>query len=162
MVERFNTPVLKTGEVSRPPWVRIPLCPPTLTDLKQKKWGNMKYLISAFALLLCVGCTTTANFKVPANETLMVTDRVVAPDSEGKVTTSPFFWSEAGGIPYRLSDSKGNVVRSGHLKSQFRVTSIFWPPFALIYWPMGFNKNGYDLTKTGDGYFVVDAPKPSK
>jgi hypothetical protein len=32
------------------------------------------------------------------------------------------------------------------LRTKFRTVSIFWPPFAAIYWPMGFNPNvTYDL-----------------
>jgi hypothetical protein len=30
MAERFKAPVLKTGVVAIPPWVRIPLSPPTM------------------------------------------------------------------------------------------------------------------------------------
>lgn len=89
----------------------------------------------------------------------MVTDREVHPDSSGNWKTSPFFWSETGGIPYRLTDKNGKVVREGKLKSHFRVASIFWPPAAIIYWPMGFHEHSFDLTKPGDGYFVIDSKK---
>jgi hypothetical protein len=122
----------------------------------------MKKVLSliALALVFTVGCSTTSNFRIPADSTLMVTDRKVTTDSEGNWKTSPFFWSEAGGAPYRLMDKDGNVIRTGKLKTQFRVASIFWPPFALIYWPMGLNGHGYDLTKEGDGYYVVDNAAP--
>lgn len=116
----------------------------------------MKNLFLALGLLLTVGCSTTGKFNIPADHTLMVTDRTVVLNEEGEFRTSPFFWTETGGIAYRLMDKKGAVVREGKLKSQFRVASIFWPPFALIYWPMGFNSHGFDLTRPGDGYFVVD------
>ncbi|MGZ5602355.1 MAG: hypothetical protein ACXWFX_17320, partial [Methylobacter sp.] len=68
----------------------------------------------------------------------------------GKVTTKPFFWTAAGippegGIPYRL-EKGGKVVKEGKLRTKFRTVSIFWPPFAAIYWPMGFNPDiTYDL-----------------
>lgn len=119
----------------------------------------MRKLILGFAslaLLLTTACSTTGHFRLPQGTTLKVTDRTVAPDAEGKWTTSPFFWSEAGGIPYQLMNESGHVVRSGTLKSQFRVASIFWPPLAIIYWPMGFKKGEFDLTRPGDGYMVRD------
>jgi hypothetical protein len=70
--------------------------------------------------------------------------------ADGKVTTTPFFWTAAGmppggGIPYSL-EKDGKTIKDGRLRANFRVVSIFWPPFALIYWPMGFNPEiTYDL-----------------
>ena len=63
--------------------------------------------------------------------------------ANGRVVTKPFFWTAAGvpphaGIPYRL-EQDGKVIDEGRLRAKFRVASIFWPPFAAIYWPMGFN-----------------------
>ena len=52
----------------------------------------------------------------------------------------------AGGIPYKL-EKDGKVVGEGKLQAKFRPVSIFWPPAALIYWPMGFGWGCYDLTK---------------
>ncbi len=37
-------------------------------------------------------------------------------------------------------------MQQGKLRARFRVASIFWPPFAIIYWPMGFGQRCYDLT----------------
>ena len=65
--------------------------------------------------------------------------------SDGTVTTKPFFWTAAGGVEYRLLKD-GKVLKQGRLRPKFRVVSIFWPPVALIYWPMGLNPAiTYDL-----------------
>lgn len=120
-----------------------------------------KSLVLASVLaVFAVGCSTSAPFRIPEGQTLKVTDRTVVLNNEGVWKTSPFFWSTAGGAPYRLIDKDGNIVRQGKIKTQFRAASIFWPPFALIYWPMGLNKDGFDMTKPGDGYQVVDYPAP--
>lgn len=117
---------------------------------------KMKLLFLAPLAAFAIGCSTTGQFRLPANTTLKVTDRTVTPDASGKWETSPFFWSEAGGAKYRLYDGSGKMLRQGKLKTQFRVASIFWPPFALIYWPMGLHKGEFDLTRPGDGYMVQD------
>jgi hypothetical protein len=108
------------------------------------------------ALLVTTACSTTAHFRLPPETTLKVTDRTAQPDGDGEWSTTPFFWSEAGGIHYQLVDKNGTVVRSGTLNSQFRVASLFWPPAGIIYWPMGFGDGEFDLTKPGDGYLVRD------
>ncbi|MDO9046296.1 MAG: hypothetical protein Q7U66_01000 [Methylobacter sp.] len=103
-------------------------------------------------LVLVTGCTTTGTFKVPSGTDLYVYKRPQPVDIKagGKVTTKPFFWTAAGvppegGIPYRL-EKGGQVVKEGRLRTKFRPVSIFWPPAALIYWPMGFNPDiTYDL-----------------
>ncbi len=102
--------------------------------------------------LVCVGCTTTGRFVVPKGTQLEVYERPVTLDSNGQVITKPFFWTAAGmppggGIKYRLLKD-GKVVKEGRLRAKFRVVSIFWPPLAIIYWPMGMNPNiTYDLVK---------------
>lgn len=104
------------------------------------------------SLVLVTGCTTTGTFKVPEGSKLYIYERPepVAVDAGGKVTTKPFFWTAAGmppggGIPYKL-EKDGQIVKQGKLRTKFRVVSIFWPPAAAIYWPMGFNPNiTYDL-----------------
>lgn len=121
----------------------------------------MKQLIKsltfvALALVATVGCSTTGRFNLPPDTTLQVTDRQVQLDGNNEWKTSPFFWSETGGADYQLKNKDGKVIRRGKLKTHFRVWSIFWPPFALIYWPMGLHDHGFDLTKPGDGYYVVD------
>lgn len=115
--------------------------------------SRIKKIIGASLLMVFVGgCSTTGHFKVPDGSKLYVYERpepVVVPPS-GKVTTSPFFWTAmgippGGGIPYRL-EKEGQTIKEGRLRANFRVVSIFWPPFALIYWPVGFNPNiTYDL-----------------
>ena len=104
------------------------------------------------ALILITGCTTTGHFKVPEGSQLYLykrnTPETISPT--GEVTTKPFFWTAAGippggGVPYKL-EKDGKVLKEGRLRAKFRVVSIFWPPFSLIYWPMGLNPNiTYDL-----------------
>ncbi len=116
----------------------------------------MFYLTKVIGLILLtvfvMGCTTTGNFKVDEGSKLYIYERPdpVEISANGKVTTAPFFWTAAGmppeaGIPYRL-EKNGQAIKEGRLRTKFRVVSLFWPPFALIYWPMGFNPNiTYDL-----------------
>lgn len=115
----------------------------------------------SFYVFVGTGCSTMGQFKIPPGTTLKVTDREVTVNKgEEGWSTSPFFWSETSGAPYRLYDSSGKVIRSGKLKTHFRVASIFWPPFAIIYWPMGLQKGEFDLTTAGDGYMVTDDDAP--
>lgn len=91
------------------------------------------------------GCSTTGHFVTPPNSKLVVMGRDVAVAPNGTVTTRPFSWGGAGGIPYRL-EQDGKVVKQGKLRAKFRTVSIFWPPAAAAYWPMGFNPSiTYDL-----------------
>jgi len=112
----------------------------------------MKKILFLALLMIITGCSTTGHFKVPDGSQLYVYNRPepVTIAANGEVTTKPFFWSAAGippsgGIPYRLEkDSK--VLKQGRLRAKFRVVSLFWPPFASIYWPMGMNPDiTYDL-----------------
>lgn len=106
------------------------------------------FLTLALGVVLSIsGCSTTGSFKVPENSKLYIYERPepVKVEADGKVTTKPFFWTAAGGIPYRL-EKDGQVVNEGKLRSKFRVVSIFWPPAAIIYWPIGFRPEvTYDL-----------------
>jgi len=99
-------------------------------------------IVLALVASFCA-CTTSGKFVVPAGTQLEVYERPVTVASDGTVTTAPFFWTAAGippggGIVYRLLKN-GQVVKEGRLRTKFRVVSIFWPPAAAIYWPMGFN-----------------------
>ena len=104
----------------------------------------MKLLALALVTLsLSAGCTTTGHFVIPPGSNLEVYRRPVTPDANGNVVTTPFFWTAAGvppggGVEYRLLKD-GAVLQQGRLRAKFRPVSIFWPPFALIYWPMGLN-----------------------
>jgi hypothetical protein len=106
----------------------------------------LKHLTLVLALVVTVtGCSTSTYFKLPENSKVSVYKRTEQ-FSSGPVKTTPFFWTSAGGIPYKLSADNGSVLQEGKLRAKFRVVSIFWPPFSLIYWPMGFRQACYDLT----------------
>lgn len=108
--------------------------------------------LAAFLSLGLAACTTTGRFVVPQGSQLEVYRRPVTVGSDGRVVTRPFFWTAAGippggGVEYRLLKD-GKAIQQGRLRAKFRVVSIFWPPFALIYWPMGLNPDvTYDLVK---------------
>lgn len=99
-------------------------------------------------LPLAVGCTTSGQFELPPNTEIEIYERPpVVPDSTGTIEMKPFFWTAIAGVPYKLYED-GEVVKSGRLKARFRVVSIFWPPFALIYWPAGLDPDvTHDLTE---------------
>ncbi len=116
----------------------------------------MKSVTKRFVLyvfmLTAVGCSTTGTFVIPEGADLYLYERPqpVNVDAEGKVTTKPYFWTAmgippGGGIPYRL-EKDGETLKQGRLRAVFRPASVFWPPFAAIYWPVGLNPNiTYDL-----------------
>ena len=121
----------------------------------------MRFINLILAVLLA-GCSTTGNFKVPKWANLYIYKRpvpvVINVDESistdeiivGTVTSKPFFWTASGrppggGIPYKI-EKNGEMIKDGKLCSKFRVVSIFWPPFALIYWPLGYHPDiTYDL-----------------
>src|SRR4051812_21502514 len=98
---------------------------------------SLKLFFFAAIATAMIGCSTSSKFVIPAGQTLKVTDRAVTVGPDGEWKTSPFFWNTAGGAPFYLYDANGNMVRRGTLKTNFRIVSIFWPPVALAYWPMG-------------------------
>src|SRR5690606_1381061 len=52
MAERLKAPVLKTGEGSNLPWVRIPLCPPKLLENRwQQRFSIFLNPVSPWSLL---------------------------------------------------------------------------------------------------------------
>ncbi len=105
-------------------------------------------IAGALALIALVsGCSTSAYFKLPEHSKVEIYKRGTQ-YSEGLVTTSPFAWGATGGITYTLRDDNGTTLQEGRLRPSFRVSSIFWPPFSLIYWPMKFGQTCYDLTGT--------------
>lgn len=112
----------------------------------------MKIIGLSLLVVIITGCTTTGNFKMEEGSKLYIYERpeAVAVSPTGQVTTKPYFWTAAGippggGVPYRL-EKDGQTTKEGKLRAKFRVVSIFWPPFALIYWPMGLNSEiTYDL-----------------
>ena len=112
------------------------------------KSGRLKgvlLFLAACSITFAMGCHTSTQFMTPEKTQLYVNNRpIVLPPTGGKVSTRPFFWTAANGIPYYLVRD-GAVVQSGKLASGFRIVSIFWPPYAFIYWPMGFDLDLYDL-----------------
>jgi hypothetical protein len=92
-----------------------------------------------------LGLFDRAWFKLPDETRLVVNERPASFD-QGLVRSRPFSWGAAGGIPYRLVDRQSMTVKSGKLRSRFRVASIFWPPVGIAYWPMGYGQRCYDLT----------------
>jgi hypothetical protein len=111
----------------------------------------MKKIFITCALALLAGCTTTGHFKVPEGANLYINDRPepVTIGANGEVTTEPFCLTVAGtppvgGVPYRL-EKDGQIIKAGRLDTEFRVESLFFPPFAQFYWPFGFDSGTYDL-----------------
>ena len=108
---------------------------------------KMKLTFVALLLTLFVSCSTTTSFKVPKDTDLYVYEQKVPKHQLDRYERRPMTWGTAGGVRYRL-EKDGKVVETGTLKTKFRVVSIFWPPVALAYWPMGFVKNHtYDFTE---------------
>ena len=102
----------------------------------------------SLTLLLAVivsGCSTAAKFKIPSDATLFLENEKVSL-VDGEYERAPFSWGATGGIPYRI-EVDGRVLHEGRIRAKFRFVSIFWPPLAVIYWPMGFDKTGYDFTR---------------
>ena len=106
---------------------------------------SVMLFLAACSITFAMGCSTSGQFLVPEKSALYINDRPFIVSPTGKIKTRPFFWSAAGGIPYRI-EKDGMMIQSGKLPSRFRVASIFWPPFALIYWPIGLRTDMvYDL-----------------
>jgi hypothetical protein len=120
----------------------------TSRDYCQKTlWAKLLLLIT---VLMMAGCSTTGHFIIPEGTQLEVYERPINVPSSGRVKMRPFFWSAAGVAPQGgcsyllLKDDK--IIKEGNLRVVFRPWSMFWPPFAIIYWPMGLNPNiTYDL-----------------
>lgn len=120
-------------------------------------------IVALLSVLVLAGCSTSASFKLPPNTNLLIKGErvafrpVVDPLGYPVLETSPFFWDSVGDINYSLIQND-KVVKEGKLPSQFRIISIFWPPYAFVYWPFGFRLNCYDLTKD----FVEECLSPPK
>jgi hypothetical protein len=104
-------------------------------------------MVSALA-----ACTTRGRFVIPKGTQLEVYRRPVTVGADGIVETRPFFWTAigvppAGGAEYRLLKD-GKVLQEGRLRVVIRPVAFFWPPAAIIYWPVGLNPRvTYDLVK---------------
>ncbi len=126
-----------------------------------RKYG----LLGVITLLVLSGCHTSASFILPPNTDLMINGERVTFDSkddEGRpqLETRPFFWTSVIGIEYSLIQND-KVIKTDRLPASFRIASIFWPPYALIYWPMGFRFDCYDLSDPAKK-FVEKCPEHGK
>jgi hypothetical protein len=100
--------------------------------------------VLAFSLSI-IGCATSTHVKLPEDSVLKIQSGKQEPFKEGEVKRTPFFWSSASGIAYKV-EKNGKVIREGKMSAKFRPVSIFWPPAAVIYWPIGFRYDCNDLT----------------
>jgi hypothetical protein len=101
-------------------------------------------------LIVLSGCHTSASFILPPNTDLMINGERISFDSRDndgrlKFERIPFFWTSIAGIEYSLIQND-KIVKTDKLPSEFRIASIFWPPYAYIYWPVGFSFDCYDLS----------------
>ncbi len=106
----------------------------------------MKKIIFVFAVSLFMqGCAISTYVKLPENSVLKIKRGQEIPFQEGKIVRRPLSWSSAAGIPYKI-EKDGQIIKEGKMRAKFRPASIFWPPVAIAYWPMGFRMDCYDLT----------------
>jgi hypothetical protein len=96
-------------------------------------------------VVLFSGCETSTQFLLPHNTEIIIKDEKFSASNDGyaDVTVRPFFWT---GINYQLVRGD-KVVQEGKLDSSFRIAALFWPPYAIFYWPKGFSTDCYDMTK---------------
>ncbi len=124
----------------------------------------MRIVARVFVVLFCLvatGCSTVGYFNIPANTVLYVEEQQAEVGPDGAVRTRPFFWNAAPGVHYRL-EKDGATIQRGRVPSQFRPVSIFWPPYALIYWPMGFRQDlTFDLINGTNVTVTHGAAKPA-
>ena len=111
---------------------------------------KIRLLLVMIMLMVFSGCYTSASFILPPNTDLLINGERVAfnaKDEYGnlKFETRPFFWTSIVGIEYSLVQ-EDKIVKKDRLPSSFRIASIFWPPYAYIYWPVGFSFDCYDLS----------------
>ena len=106
----------------------------------------MKSHLAVIALSVSIiGCATSTYVKLPEDSVLKIQRGQQLPLKEGEVKRTPLSWSAAGGIPYKV-EKNDEVIREGKMRARFRPASIFWPPVAIIYWPIGFRYGCNDLT----------------
>lgn len=102
-------------------------------------------IICALVLTFLIqGCSTATYIKLPENSVLKINKGGEVPYEEGRLVRRPFSWSSAGGIKYEI-EKDGEVIKKGKMRSKFRAASIFWPPFGIFYWPIGFRLDCNDL-----------------
>ena len=95
-------------------------------------------------LVLFSGCVTVTSFDLPPNTKLRFKDGEKRYSSGEIVKRRPFFWSSLMGVEYELLKDN-EVVGEGKIPVRFRIISLFWPPYAEIYWPFGFARKKYNL-----------------
>lgn len=104
-----------------------------------------KQLITIAVLSSLMGCTTSTYVNLPEDSVLKIQRGQMLPMKEGKIKRTPLSWSSAGGIPYKI-EKNNEVIGEGKMRAKFRPAAIFWPPAALVYWPIGFRLECNDLT----------------
>ena len=107
-------------------------------------------VLMTIIVVILAACHTSASFQLPPNTELRIDEERVVFESKDEAgnpeyVRTPFFWTSIAGIKYELVQD-GKVVKQDKLPARFRVVSIFFPPYALIYWPLGFQFKCYDLT----------------
>lgn len=110
--------------------------------------------------VMLIGCSTSIKLKLPPDTELLIRGERVALNTKDKYgfseyTTRPFFWTSMGGVEYNLVQGD-KVLKQGKLPARFRVISIFFPPYAFLYWPLGFDLACSDLTKE-----IIEECRPS-
>ena len=116
----------------------------------------MKPIIKLIQLSICAliisACSTTGYVVIPEGSDLYINKRPASVQKDGKVTTKPYFWDSVEGVPYRI-EKNNETIKEGTLDTKFRATSIFWPPYAIIYRPLGLDsKLTYDLVNDNQRY----------
>ena len=108
-------------------------------------WSGSMVIVLLLLVVLISGCSTSTQFLLPRDTDIIIKDVKFPAEKDGyaDVEVTPFFWT---GISYQLVRGD-KVVQEGKLDSHFRIASIFWPPYAIIYWPKGFSYDCYDMTK---------------
>ena len=103
------------------------------------------FIIVSITFILCSACSTKTHFKVPPDCEVRINHNNEA-HKTGSVEIRPFFWTSKSGVKYELLESgESKILKEGELRTKFRVVSVFWPPYAAIYWPFGFACDCYDF-----------------
>lgn len=95
------------------------------------------FLVIMF-IVFASGCVTTTSLVLPQGASLHLKNDDKIYENGDTVKRRPIFWNQIRGVPYMMKNPSGEVIETGKLPVKFRISSIFWPPYAEIYWPLGF------------------------